>query len=256
MKYAIETITPQRAKQMLDMMPRNRSPRHEHIKKMADDMDRGAWEMNGAGIVFDESGALVDGQHRLLACVMADVAFTTLVIDGVCQKALATIDTGKARTFGDSLVFDGVTRYRNETASAVRHILAVSENVSIQALSNTSNARLSEFSKTISMDRLRGCIEIAAPAKVYAATAPMAAIIYYTRHDAKAPAFVESMAFGAGLSRDHPILRFREWVSRSRQSKKMIRADERFNALCACWNGFVLGRTCKRVLPASRPSIL
>jgi hypothetical protein len=51
---------------------------------------------------FDEKNHLFDGQHRLHACILAGKSFETYVVRGIKDdRAMATVDTGKARSHTD-----------------------------------------------------------------------------------------------------------------------------------------------------------
>lgn len=59
--------------------------------------------MNGETIVFGTSGSLLQGQHRLTACVRANVGFKTIIVRNVPDRVMYSIDRGKARSFADQL---------------------------------------------------------------------------------------------------------------------------------------------------------
>lgn len=62
-----------------------------------------AWVLNGAPIVFDADGRLLDGRTRLLACIRAAKAFDTLVVRGVSTDVFETFDSVRKRTLADIL---------------------------------------------------------------------------------------------------------------------------------------------------------
>jgi len=107
MKAEIQTITPHEATQMLDANKLNRNVRNTRVETYARDMRAKKWILNGDAIKFNGNGKLLDGQHRLLACVRADVPFQTLVVTGLTDRAHATIDTGMTRTIADELRWRG-----------------------------------------------------------------------------------------------------------------------------------------------------
>lgn len=78
----IVNVTPAMAKCWLAEMPpkSNRSVSKLYIEKYAREMLAGNWGMNGKGIVFNEAGHLIDGQHRLHAVVLAGRPVMMLVI--------------------------------------------------------------------------------------------------------------------------------------------------------------------------------
>lgn len=102
---SIETITPQVAIAMLEMNVGNR--KIKRLDQMVDAIKTGYWELNGATIVFDKDGNLVDGQHRLNACIKANVPITTLVVRGVERNTQTTMDAGYKRKLSDFLNMAG-----------------------------------------------------------------------------------------------------------------------------------------------------
>jgi hypothetical protein len=53
------------------------------VRDYAQDMIDGWWLLSGKTIILDETGAVLNGQHRLLACIKADRAFETWLVEGV-----------------------------------------------------------------------------------------------------------------------------------------------------------------------------
>ena len=88
----VETITKPIALEYLKANinnPRGKSSLSRSVvKRYAEDMKNGKWEMNGEPIVFDEDGVLKNGQHRLAAIVMADIPVKILVVRGVSRDTI------------------------------------------------------------------------------------------------------------------------------------------------------------------------
>lgn len=103
-KLSIERITPETAKKMLKTNIGNRNPKREPLVQA---IEKGQWALNGATIVFDENGNLVDGQNRLMACVNANKPIDTIVARGIKRKAQITMDTGVKRVLNDWLTLAG-----------------------------------------------------------------------------------------------------------------------------------------------------
>ena len=74
------TVTPEMAREWLlanTDVPFNSQP--GKVDQYARDMASGHWPLMGEGIRFDEADQLVDGRHRLRACVQSGVPFLTYV---------------------------------------------------------------------------------------------------------------------------------------------------------------------------------
>lgn len=129
MKVEIKTIWPVEAKKILETKNKNnRNISNIFVKKLANDISNDAFLVTHQGIAFDTNGILIDGQHRLAACVMANKPITLLVTSDIptVQKigngsinTFEILDSGKNRTVSQMLALSG-TKYANRVASAVK----------------------------------------------------------------------------------------------------------------------------------------
>jgi len=87
----------------------NRKPSKVVVTKYATDMRNGDWKMTGEPILFSSNGDLLSGQHRLLACIEADIPIKFVMTYGVAKGAIEAIDNGKTRTYGDVASLRGIT---------------------------------------------------------------------------------------------------------------------------------------------------
>lgn len=121
-KIRIETITPELAQEYLGCNTHNRNVRVNKVKAYAEDMRSGNWMQNGDSIRFSNSGTLLDGQHRLMAVIEAQIPIVMLVVRGLPLESQVTIDTGAHRKFSDYLTLENV-RNAAVVASATRSVL-------------------------------------------------------------------------------------------------------------------------------------
>jgi hypothetical protein len=96
-------ITPDVAEEWLRSNQGNRNVRERWIAQIASAMQEGRWVVNGDTIKFASDGRLLDGQHRLLACVRAQIPFLAYVIKGLDSTVFDTIDQNKSRSTADIL---------------------------------------------------------------------------------------------------------------------------------------------------------
>jgi len=153
MQIEVETITPEVAAIMLENNPANRNIKKNHVDAMARDMIAGRWQTNGDAIRMNCDGSLIDGQHRLTACVKSGVPFQTVVISGLDADVRATIDGGAKRTHGDRLGMMGVSNATHVSA-ATRLIggIATGEGKSVRFTSQELDAILAEHPGEIQRD--------------------------------------------------------------------------------------------------------
>jgi hypothetical protein len=69
------------------------------------------WTLTGDPIRFSVDGVLLDGQHRLAACVAAQKSFMTVVIEGIKPDAFNSIDQGVKRGLGHMFARDRKSNY-------------------------------------------------------------------------------------------------------------------------------------------------
>lgn len=101
MEITIENITPDIAKEYLRQNKKNRKVKPKTVESYARDIIRGNFITTHQGIGFDENGELFDGQHRLLAIVMANKSATMMVARGVPKEAISVVDRGVTRSIRD-----------------------------------------------------------------------------------------------------------------------------------------------------------
>ena len=103
-------VTPQEATLWLDTKRGKNRPISENaVAKYAQEMSAGRWVDNAKGLVFGVSGKLLDGQHRLTACVRVNKPFQTTITWGVPDEYFDTIDDCNTRSLADVLHIKGET---------------------------------------------------------------------------------------------------------------------------------------------------
>ena len=107
MKCEVMKVSPEMATKWLEKNIVNRRIRDYKVNAYARDMKNGDWRLNGEAIVFNKSGQLVDGQHRLNAIAKSGVTVSTLVVNEVKDEDAEIFDEGITRKPADSLVMLG-----------------------------------------------------------------------------------------------------------------------------------------------------
>lgn len=78
-------------------------------------IESGKFVYNGETIVVGSNGQILNGQHRLAACVSAKMPIEVLMVFGVPASSFTTIDQGARRNGSDLLTIEG---HKNCTALA------------------------------------------------------------------------------------------------------------------------------------------
>lgn len=117
----VETITPEIAKEYLAHNTDNfRKLSRRTVRKYANDILHGKWELNGETIVFDENGVLKNGQHRLAAILMAKKPMQVIVVRGI-KSEVTIYDMNNRRTDTDIAKARGIDA--DSTMIAVANIV-------------------------------------------------------------------------------------------------------------------------------------
>lgn len=243
-------ITPARAAELLQSNTHNRTVSHTNLLKVKTALTRGEWKFNGEAIKVAADGTILDGQHRLMACVETGVTFTSLVIYGLPHESQATMDTGKSRELKDVLALRGHKKVNALAATAKAVIRAEQYSVkvalkpsSVYPVTTAQGVERVESDPAIKEAALEGVKfgKIGLPGKI------ASLFIYrFTQIDADdANAFFDRLLSGAGLAEDDPIFHLRETLRASRDNFKGERNPVYIGALVIkAWNKYRAGETC------------
>jgi hypothetical protein len=118
-----QVITPEAAKEILLRNTRNRSlsDRLKGQYKRAMSLPNG-WPFVGTALVLGPEGEVLDGQHRLWACVESGQPFATLVVLNVPVEYQPYLDAGRKRTAADMAAISKIAN-GNLITSAARTLL-------------------------------------------------------------------------------------------------------------------------------------
>ena len=129
-KSGYELVTPELAREWLATGVWNRTVSRDTVRAYVREMVAGQWLRTHQGIAMDEMGRLIDGQHRLLAVIMAGIPVELMVTRGLATAegcapgagVMDVIDRGRGRSVGNQLqLAHGI---RNGTVAKVCKTLA------------------------------------------------------------------------------------------------------------------------------------
>lgn len=121
MKAEIKSISPAAAAELLERNIGNRIVRRDHLRALTSAMANGTWTLNGETIKIGTDNRILDGQHRLMACVVAGVPFRSWVVYDVPPDAVLTMNGGKPWNVSDFHSFHG-ERNAKKLAAAINVI--------------------------------------------------------------------------------------------------------------------------------------
>ena len=103
----IETITPERAAELLKRNEKNRPITRHRVEKIKRDLTANNWKLTPDGIGITKDGRLANGQHRCTAIVETGIPARTIVLYKMADSAMAVTDTGKSRSLSNTLALNG-----------------------------------------------------------------------------------------------------------------------------------------------------
>jgi len=119
-------IGPKEAAELLKGNLGNRKIDKRVVAKYAREMREGRWKVNGSTIsifVDDEQILLLNGQHRLLALIEAQVTITFAIVEEPSKDVFPTLDVGKNRPTSQIIAMAGVANATAVQAIARADIL-------------------------------------------------------------------------------------------------------------------------------------
>jgi hypothetical protein len=220
----------------------NRRFRSQHAQDFADAMLRGEWVL-AESIKFDVEQELVDGQHRLVAVVIAgeakpDIQVPFLVTYDMPTESTMHYDTGLKRTTPDQLQMRGEVQSLH--LSATLRLISLYDSVDPRDGSepvpfNAERWRRGNFTTQQAMtllDRepaIRHAVAETSGLRDILPQSSAAAGLHLIRRDWPMDAaldFVEKLRLGTNLSEKDPIYVLREtflWMRRKQQGRQALR---------------------------------
>lgn len=236
----VETITPTKAKEWLSFVKNNRTISQRAVDRYANAMKAGQWLTTHQGIAFDENGTLLDGQHRLMAVIEANTNVSMQVTrglpvsynNGVELFTMDCIDNGKTRSLANQL--------------QITHGIAQCNNI---AGACSAIAKFLGFEGSLTMPQALAILDIYKGHITYcvltlSSLKPLRRVAYsgvfgFVRCANKAfiDGVVQKLVSGEGMSRNDPILTFRNWAinriptAACSEAKQILLVETAFNCL-------------------------
>jgi anti-sigma28 factor (negative regulator of flagellin synthesis) len=246
----VTTITPAVATALLATNTNNRSIRKARVEQIAKDIVSGDFVMNGDTVRISKSGKLIDGQHRLSACVKANKSIRVIMVSGLEDEMFAHIDNGAARSASDTLQTAGNFKNVNALAAAIRAAYAYSmgeartkrlSNAEVLDLARGSFSNMAVFSDTVG--KLAGITRnarVCAAAYLISKKAPASDVV----------SFFNRVRLGEGLKRGMPEYTLREWLYKASAadfSKHHVKRRDTITACITAWNRFADGKQLRSI---------
>jgi hypothetical protein len=212
------------ARRMLERNVRNRKLSEKVIQKYASEIKAGEWRLTPASIGFDDTGTLVDGQHRLHAIARTNETVPVLITLGLPFAGQEKIDRQRRRSLYDALYLAGHAVMRQEVEIATC--------LARRALRSDSGVVPSDYYVKRTLDNyiehIRAVIAVMKGANkavrgLSQASFLAAATLYHEVDAEKCAEFLDGVRTGVMLAEDHPAMRLRRFLVGETTVKSMPR---------------------------------
>ena len=219
-------IQPVVAAHWLEKNKHNRTIVKAHRERLKNIVVSDEYDVTGDTIKFDWDGNLLDGQHRLMACVETGIAIETWVIFGLDPKVFAKIDQGAVRTNAHvvGIAVDGHDGFKDTrtTAAAIKGIFGIQNAIQSGTLPKNVQWHLNErleasvvraFAREHEALLVEAVTSVRGPEARSVMRPPGAfAAVYFVlaqKNHSRAREFFTSLGSGANLGSTSPILKLR-----------------------------------------------
>jgi hypothetical protein len=225
----IETITPALAKVYLETNTHNRKTREVRVQQYASAMRSGHWGLSHQGIAIDQDGVLKDGQHRLLAVIMAGKSVPMMVtkglpptfkVNGNVVDIMDVFDNGAGRTVADQLHLSHGFNNQNAMAAACATIAQICSGSGMREKLTTPQAlRVLEF-YGVALEQYHRLLTAFKPGRLASVIAGLS--FAHAVHPNLTNDFASQVVSGVGLRANDPALAFRNWLTNGGHRKQFV----------------------------------
>lgn len=252
----VEVISPSQAQAYLDAFnTMNRALNQGTVRRYAEDMKSGRWDFNGATIVFSDSGVLLDGQHRLAACVESGIPLRVLVVSGVSAGSFRTMDTGSVRSFNSTLGIDGEKHSR--ILAGASKLAFNYENGGVPCTgAPTTSQKYAFLEENPDLRAAAAFADEMCPRRGSLVSKPQMAFCYWVlnRVDSNAALdFCSQVATGEGVPPSSPVSMLRQRLLANKTERTKLRAAQILYLMFRAWRATIQNdRISKLVLPKAK----
>jgi len=258
---SIVTITPAMAELLLKSNTQNRPISRTRVRMYTDAMKRSQWKVNGESIKTSLNPLtgevrLLDGQHRLIACVESGLPFKTLAVSDLDESVFSVIDRGKARGNHDVLSMAGI-KGGSHIAPAVKYFIVLEAGLNPR---NRDNLQLVSGEDVLNYTRenfddvqwaySHGRLVNSAIGGIRTAWIIFAGMVAKERGERETvEAFLNAMVTGEAMTAGDPRLALRNWVIRNGDTKNGGVTTDNLATYIRGFNSWVEGQEIKVMRP-------
>lgn len=243
-------VGPALATEWLESNDNNRNTKKGNLSKITRAMELDEFRFVGDPVRFDNTGRLIDGQHRLIAIRRSGTSQTLLVMRGFDPEAQLYVDQGSVRLAGDQVKIAKVSdKATNDWASVAR--LAIrwdAEDLTTNILV-PSNPEIVAFCNE-HVDQMERAVRAAkAQYTRVRGRVPVAGAVHFFAEqiDGQLCAeFFRKLASGAELAMGDPVFALRDALLTRKERDRLTMLEELVLYVSA-WNSKRAGRVVQRL---------
>jgi hypothetical protein len=209
------TITPGHAVTLLENSKGNRNVSQNKVDEYALDMTEGRWHYNpiGSAIAIDTDGNVINGQHRLWACVQSGIPLDCDVVFGADPALMDVTDIGMPRSSANILQIAGAASGGKCAAAAA--LVLIHERYGIEHMNSAAAPTKPMIVNRVLNDPLilasvRACDYSGTGKIVNNRVGIFCHYVFAKQNIVLANRFFKELASGVGLAENSPAYRLRE----------------------------------------------
>lgn len=237
----VTIVTPQIAAELLEANQYNRPLNEQHVHRIARQIIEGKWKFNGETIKIATNNDVLDGQHRLWACIEAKQSIETIIVRNIDRDAFATIDTlRKPRSGSDILALNGVTNYRSTISVALQWLTRWQRKVILDYRAPVNRVENSDIEQAFKNNL--GIVRAAERASKLRGLSSTGLIAFFyfvlsNRNPELAERMVTTLENPAGVSVNDPFFRLRAYLTQNQYKDPLITIAMMIKAANAAYEG-------------------
>lgn len=243
-------VTPTMAQEWLLKNTFNRPVNGNHVDRLARDMATGNWPMTGDTIKF-AGDRLIDGQHRLMACVRAKRPFDTLVVYGLNQEVFDVLDTGNTRGASDIFSIAGEKHCTSLPACLnIVHLYYEGKAHWTSKLTMYGMATNRAYQSLLEMYDVRDSVRWAVSHKTPLVPVSIMSGCHFILsrvHPEQASSFMQQLATGTGIRQGSPMQRLMSVLTENAASRNKMPRGQMLGMILNTWNAVRSGRNITRM---------
>ena len=249
MKTEVRKITPSIAKEMLKRNQGNRNVSDVTVTFYASQMISGDWMFDGQPIRFNNSGRLLDGQHRLSAIVESGTEQQFLIITGIASEAFKVMDTGRNRNSCDVFKISGIP-YSSQVSTSCRIVyLLTNNNQRVEGSKKISHSILLDFynNHTRILDCVKKSENLYIEFSRVLSWSHIGAFMYLFGEKSLTDSedFFRKLCTGLDLRIDSPIYILRKKLLSDAISVTKLPRNDKYALIIKAWNSYRKGNQIK-----------